>query len=267
MTQKVKLENCQWAFGEEKTLEWLSKFGKPLTQLEEETYSFGSNEEDECQDAVGTGNLSANMTIEQEIPQFLPMMGLKVLVYYCGITKLCINCYQPGHIKKNCKNSTVGWIDYVKKLKEEHDFSDDLYENWIKILDLNQIKKEKEKQRRQHLEDVRNQREGEKATTEDEEETFVPEEKSSSMEPREKKLSGERKEETQPSKVAKQRKNEDKSSNQEKDSNKPNTSNRKSKELTTATQVDKKKDNDIGAKKSISQNKRFVPGRKKLDSA
>jgi hypothetical protein len=70
-----------------------------------------------CQ--VGTGNLSAKMTIKQEIPQFLPMMGRKVRVYYRGITKLCINCYQPGHIKKNCKNSTVGWIDYVQKFKEE----------------------------------------------------------------------------------------------------------------------------------------------------
>jgi hypothetical protein len=146
MTRWVKLENCQWAFGEEKILEWLSKFGKPLTPLEEETYSFGSNDEDDCQDAVGTGNLSAKMTIEQEIPQFLPIMGPKVPVYYRGITKLCINCYQPGHIKKNCKNPTVGWIDYVQKFKEENDFSDDLYGNWIKILDLNQVRKEKEKQ-------------------------------------------------------------------------------------------------------------------------
>ncbi len=69
---------------------------------------------------------------------------------------------------------------------------------------------------RQHLEDVRKQREGEKATTEDEEETCVAEEKSSTQELREEKLSGGRKEETQPSKVAKQRINEDKSSNQEK---------------------------------------------------
>jgi hypothetical protein len=35
--------------------------------------------------------------------------------------------------------------------------------------------------------------------------------------------------------------------------------------LATATQVEKKKDVDIGAKKSIPQNKRFVQGRKKLD--
>jgi hypothetical protein len=49
MTQWVKLENYQWAFGEEKTLEWLSKFGKPLTPFEEETYSFGSDDEDDFQ--------------------------------------------------------------------------------------------------------------------------------------------------------------------------------------------------------------------------
>jgi hypothetical protein len=69
------------------------------------------------------------MTSKKDISQFLPMMGRKV--YYRGITLVCINCYQPGHIKKNCKNSTVGWIDYVQKFKEEHDFSDELLGNWI----------------------------------------------------------------------------------------------------------------------------------------
>ena len=106
----------------------------------------------------------------------------------------------------------------VQKFKEEHDFSDELYRNWIKILGLNQVRKKK--QRRQHLEDVRNQREGVKATTEDEEETRDPEKESSTIELRVEKLSGEREGETQPSKVVKSRKNEDKSSNQEKVSNK-----------------------------------------------
>ena len=46
MTQWVKLDNCQWAFGEEKILEWLSKFGKPLTPLEGETYKFGNDDKD-----------------------------------------------------------------------------------------------------------------------------------------------------------------------------------------------------------------------------
>jgi hypothetical protein len=141
-----------------------------------------------------------------------------------------------------------------------------LYGNWIKILGLNQVRKEKEKQRRQPLENVRNQREGKKATTEDEEETRDPEEESSTIELREEKLSRERKGETQSTKVVKSRKNEDNSSNQEKVSNKPNTSNQNSQELPTATQVKKKRHDDIWAKKSIPQNKRFVLGRKKLDS-
>ena len=212
--------------------------------------------------AVGTGNLSAKMTIEQEIPQFLPMMGRKVRVYYRGITKLCINCYQPGHIKKNCKNSTVGWIDYVQKFKEEHDFSDELYGNWIKILGLNQVRKEKEKQRRQHLEDVRNQKEGEKATTQDEEENVEREEESLPENLRGKRLPTDSEEQPQPSRFEKPRENQEKSSNQEKAGQNSKTSNQKSQEL-----ENKRKEDDKKTEKSIPRTKRFVLGKKKLDLA
>jgi hypothetical protein len=41
------------------------------------------------------------------------------------------------------------------------------------ILSLNQVRKEKEKKRKQHLEDVRNQREEEKATLENEKEKLT----------------------------------------------------------------------------------------------
>jgi hypothetical protein len=56
----------------------------------------------------------------------------------------------------------------MQKSEEEHSFSDELNGNWIKILDLNKIRKEKEMQRKQHLEDVKMQRD--KTTTESEEE-------------------------------------------------------------------------------------------------
>ena len=49
--------------------------------LEEETYKFESDDEDNCQNAVGNGNLSAKMTIHKDIPRFLPIMGQKVQVY------------------------------------------------------------------------------------------------------------------------------------------------------------------------------------------
>jgi NAD(P)H-nitrite reductase large subunit len=104
-------------------------------------------------------------------------------------------------LKKNCKNSTVGWIDYVQKFKKEHDFSDKLYGNWIKILGLNQVRKEKEKQRRQHLEDVRNQRERENATTQDEEENVEQEKESLPGNLRGKRLPADSEEQPQPSRV------------------------------------------------------------------
>ena len=49
--------------------------------LEEETYKFESDDEDNCQNAVVNGNLSAKMTIHKDIPRFLPIMGQKVQVY------------------------------------------------------------------------------------------------------------------------------------------------------------------------------------------
>jgi hypothetical protein len=129
----------------------LSQFGKLITPLQEEEYDFGSEDEDECKDAVGTGNLAAKMTIEREIPQFLPMLGRKVSIYYRGIQKLCVNCYQAGHIKKNCSNQTVGWIKYVKNFKQANNFPDEMYGNWIRILKLNKSREKKTQQKEDHL--------------------------------------------------------------------------------------------------------------------
>jgi len=61
--------------------------------LEEKTYKFESDDEDNCQNAVENGNLCAKMTFDKDIPCFLPMMGKKVQVYNRRITKICINCY------------------------------------------------------------------------------------------------------------------------------------------------------------------------------
>ena len=56
----------------------------------------------------------------------------------------------------------------MQKSEDEHSFSDELNGNWIKILNLNKIRKEKEMQRKQHPKDVKKQRD--KTTTENEEE-------------------------------------------------------------------------------------------------
>jgi len=130
----VKLENCAWVFKEEKVKEWLSLYWEMLSPLEEEEQKFDSDNDDDCKDPVGNGNLTARVRIAKPIPQLLPMSGREIKVYYCGITKLCINCYQPGHIWKECRNPTIGWITYIEKFIQENKLEESFYGNWAKVV-------------------------------------------------------------------------------------------------------------------------------------
>jgi len=151
----VKLENCAWAFKEEKVKEWLSLYGEMLSPLEEEEQKFDSDDSDDCKDPVGNGNLATRMRLSKSIPQFLPMLGRKIKVYYRGITKLCINCYKPGHIRKDCQNQTVGWITYVENFMSENNLDDSLYGNWKKIVGNINHKREMENQRKNLVEEIK----------------------------------------------------------------------------------------------------------------
>ncbi len=57
------------------------------------------------------------MKIERDIPQFMPMHGKRVRLYYRGIAKRCTNCFQQ-HQQKHCKNEKVPWSDYVARFAE-----------------------------------------------------------------------------------------------------------------------------------------------------
>ncbi len=53
-----------------------------------------------------------------------------------------------SHQEKLQKIQQLAGLTNVQKFKEEHDFSDELYRNWIKILGLNQVRKKKGKEDR-----------------------------------------------------------------------------------------------------------------------
>ena len=126
-----------------------------LSPLEEEEQKFDSDDSDDCKDPVGNGNLATRMRISKSIPQFLPMLGRKIRVYYRGITKLCINCYKPGHIRKDCTNQTVGWIAYVESFMQENTLDDSFYGNWKKIVEKIKHKEEMDEQRKRLVEEVK----------------------------------------------------------------------------------------------------------------
>ena len=83
---------------------------------------------------VGGGRLKVKMRIDEHIPQYLPINGRKVKVHYRGIPKMCTNCYQDGHIKFECPNEQVTWIEYVATFIESNpDIPEQLYGRWLDI--------------------------------------------------------------------------------------------------------------------------------------
>jgi hypothetical protein len=57
-----------------------------------------------------------NLKIEYQIPEYLPMWGKKVRVYYHGISSFCTNCYGVGHPRNECKQKSSTWTDYINYL-------------------------------------------------------------------------------------------------------------------------------------------------------
>ena len=83
----------------------------------------------------GCGKFKVKMRILEHIPQYLPVNGRKVKIYYKGIAKLCTNCYDSGHLKHNCSNQRITWIDYVKSFMDTNpDVPALLYGRWLALL-------------------------------------------------------------------------------------------------------------------------------------
>jgi hypothetical protein len=103
---------------------WLSKFGTVSPIFDFERNSVG----------VRTDIFETEIKLAKHIPEYLPIAGRKVLVSYPGIPKACNNCYETGHLKRNCKQKKRDWLDRVRELKDSGDFEDELFGGWISIL-------------------------------------------------------------------------------------------------------------------------------------
>ena len=84
---------------------------------------------------TGSGVIKTRMRIDYELPQYLPMYGQKVRLYYGGIEKTCTICYCNGHVRRECTNQKRQWISYVMDYMESHpDVPVDYYGRWSKIV-------------------------------------------------------------------------------------------------------------------------------------
>ena len=131
--KRIKVKNCNWGLTEDQIMEWLLAYGKVLIPLNEETLDLSEGEEGDDDIELGSGDYWVTMELSDKIPQFLPMYGKKVEVYYRGMDQLCLNCYEGGHKRVDCDNDKKEWMDYVVDFIGNHEFNDGMYGRWVKI--------------------------------------------------------------------------------------------------------------------------------------
>ena len=127
----IKIEGCEYQLTEDDISQGLEPFGQLLTPIREDIYENSDSE----RDIVGNGTNSVKMKLERPIPQFLPMHGRRIRIYYNGIEKLCSNCYGK-HTRRQCRNQKTEWIEYVRDFMYKYkEIGEDYYGKWWDIVD------------------------------------------------------------------------------------------------------------------------------------
>jgi hypothetical protein len=103
---------------------WLAKFGSVSVKYGYEVNSVG----------VRSDIFETEIVLAKHVPEFLPIAGRKIQISYPGIPRACNNCYQVGHMKRNCRLKKIDWLHRVAEIKKSGDFEDELFGGWIPIL-------------------------------------------------------------------------------------------------------------------------------------
>jgi len=133
-TKWIRFEDVSWLVEKNKIVAWMKHYGIVMTDVEETCDKVFDEVDDSDDDDVplGTGVWSIKIRMTKQLPQYLPMCGKKIKVYYKGIAKQCTNCYVDGHIKKDCTNSKKEWIEYVTFfIATNSNIPDELFGKWI----------------------------------------------------------------------------------------------------------------------------------------
>ena len=132
-TRIVKIEGCEYRVPKDVILAWLELFGSVESDLVEDVFK----DDTDTDGTNRTGNYSVKMKLEKQIPQWLPMSGKRIKIYYRGIQKVCTNCF-GDHMKRSCHSKKVLWIDYVKHfINSNTDIPDEYFGKWIEWIEKN----------------------------------------------------------------------------------------------------------------------------------
>jgi len=109
----IKVEGAEYELPKDEIVAWLAKFGTPVTELTEDKERDSSDSDD---NEYFNGIYSIKMDLRVKPPQFLPISGKKIKIYYKGIEKRCVKCFGTGHLKKDCTSARKDWLEYVSDL-------------------------------------------------------------------------------------------------------------------------------------------------------
>jgi hypothetical protein len=80
------------------------------------------------------------MLLHKPIPQFLPIAGKKVRIYYRGIAKLCTKCYRQGHLRQACRSEQDNWLSYVDRFMLGSPLAEAFFGKWRdRIIDWRKV--------------------------------------------------------------------------------------------------------------------------------
>jgi hypothetical protein len=147
ITRWLKIEGTAYGVSTSEMKEWLDQFGTTLTEVIEDDIKFTDEEAESDSEELkmGKGTHSVKMTFFA-IPQYLPVFGKKVKIHYRGIVKQCTRCYEQGHLKKDCENQQITWLDYVEGfLNEYNHIPERLFGRWVTLIKEKKSRDEREK--------------------------------------------------------------------------------------------------------------------------
>ncbi len=125
----VKIEGAEYRLTEEEIAQWLEFWGTLASDITEDKVEDESDDSESAQ-TIGNGTYSVKMRLVRDLPQFLPMFGKRIRLYYRGIEKKCSNCFGP-HARRVCNREKVTWIEYVDGLMNEYpDIPEEYFGKW-----------------------------------------------------------------------------------------------------------------------------------------
>jgi hypothetical protein len=111
-------------FTDEQIKKWLVNFGKI-----EGTFVYNL-------DKLGfkTDEIEVELKLKKHIPEFLPMYGRKIRIFYVGMKRQCNNCFGIGHLRADCQENKKDWFTFIDDLVKSEEYDLELFGEWPDVI-------------------------------------------------------------------------------------------------------------------------------------